>query len=309
MTLRYQSNWVLGAFIPALYVIVELAYNYQLTNTAAETVSEETLVGLEFWGRLISGIGLGLLIYRLSLARLATKLLPLIICLIGGVVVMWNAQRELTDYLVETADTTDKSAAVALAVLAKDAANGNLTTLKGQPIVDKELTALEKKTVMALFPAAALHSDDRMEQIKTWLKEIPVNYEVDHSPEFTPEIAYKNLIVPPIALGLSIFFAILNFALLLSFLVERVYKKHQLLLRSFIFSALVVLSAFETRGFIGSDGYRDSLRTGLWQNKLILGLLVEWSGSASPSWGEISEFASEGLLFGYSFKKPSWSPL
>ena len=309
MTLRFQSNWALGALIPAFYVIVELAFNYQLTNTASETVSEETLVGLEFWGRLISGIGLGLLIYRLNLAKLTSKLLPLILCLIGGVIVMWNVQRELTDYLIETANPADKSAAVALAVLAKDAAAGNLTTLKGQPIVDRELTAFEKKSVMALFPAAALHSDDRVEQINSWIEKIPTNYEVDHSPEFTPEIAYKNLIVPPIALGLSILFAILNFSLLLSFLIERVYKKHQLLFRSLIFSALVVLSAYQTRGFTGSDGYRESLRTGLWQNKLILALLVEWSGSASLSWGEISEFASERLLFGYSFKKPSWSPL
>lgn len=84
MTLRFQSNWALGALIPALYVIVELAFNYQLTNTASETVSEETLVGLEFWGRLISGIGLGLLIYRLNLAKLTSKLLPLILCLIAA---------------------------------------------------------------------------------------------------------------------------------------------------------------------------------------------------------------------------------
>ena len=308
MTLRNQSNWLFGAAIPALYLVVELSFNYQLTNIAAETVSDETLIGLEFWGRLISGVGLGLLVYRLGFARFISKLLPLTVCLIGGVIIMWNVQRELTEYLVSTANPADKSVAVALSVLAKDAAAGNLTTLKGQPIVDEQLTSLERRAVMALFPAAALHSENRIEQIDNWLKKTPTSYEVDNSPEFTPEVAYKNLIVPPIALGLSIFFALLNFALLISFFIEKFVKGSRLLLRTVIFGTLVMMTIYETRGLIGSNGYRDSLRAGLWHHKPILGALVEWSGSASPAWSEVSEFTSGYILLGYSFKKPSWSP-
>ena len=93
---RDFSQWILGALIPLVYLVLELGFHYQLINITAETVNDDTLSGLEFWGRVISGVGLGLTIYRLSLAKLTNKLLPLTLCLVGGIIVMWNVQRELT---------------------------------------------------------------------------------------------------------------------------------------------------------------------------------------------------------------------
>lgn len=305
----FRTNWISGAVVPAIYLALELAFNFQLTNIAANTVSDQTLAGLEFWSRIISGIGLGLLIYRLILNRLTHKVIPLIICLIVGVTLMWNVQRELTEYLVKSALPADKTAAVALSILAADAADGHLKTLKGDSIVGKDINSLERRAVMALFPAAALHSENRTEQIESWLRQKPKAYESHYSYQFDAENAYKNLIIPPIALGLSILFAVLNLALLISYVVERYYKRNPLVLRLLIFSALVILSIQGAEDFISSDGYQKSLRPGLWESKPVLAVLVEWSGSAIPTWGSISEFSSEVLLFGYSFKKPSWSPL
>ncbi len=59
-------HWIFGALIPLVYLVIELGFHYQLINITAETVNDETLSGLEFWGRAISGFGLGLTIYRLS---------------------------------------------------------------------------------------------------------------------------------------------------------------------------------------------------------------------------------------------------
>ena len=195
---------------------------------------------------------------------------------------------------------------MALSVLATQAAEGGLKTLKEQPLVSPEITPFEKKLVKALFPAAALHSDDRTEQINSWIEQVPANPAAIYPTYFTPENAFKNLIVPPIAIGLSVFFAILNLSLLISFFVEIIYKKYRLVLRALILSLLILISTLTTQGSILSDGYEGSMRSGLWKSDPALAFLVEWSGLASPAWGGISRFASETLLGGYSFGRPRW---
>jgi hypothetical protein len=303
---RDLSQWIFGALVPLVYLVIELGFHYQLINITAETVNDDTLSGLEFWGRVISGVGLGLTIYRLSFAKFANKLLPLALCLVGGIIVMWNVQRELTQYLVDSANTEDKIASVALSVLATQAAEGSLKTLKGQPLVSPEITPFEKNLVKALFPAAALHSDDRTEQINSWLDQVPANPAAIYPTYFTPENAFKNLIIPPIAIALSVFFAILNLSLLISFFVEIVYEKYRLVLRALILSLLFLIFTLPTQGGISSVGYEGSMRLGLWKSDPALALLVEWSGLASPAWGSLSRFASQTLLGGYSFGKPGW---
>ena len=303
---RDLSQWIFGALIPLVYLVIELGFHYQLINITAETVNDETLSGLEFWGRVISGVGLGLTIYRLSLAKLTNKLLPLALCLVGGIIVMWNVQRELTHHLIDSANVEDKIASVALSVLATQAAEGGLKTLTGQPVVSPEITSFERKLVTALFPAAALHSDDRAEQINAWLDQVPANPAAIYPTYFTPENAFKNLIVPPIAIGLSVFFAILNLSLLISFFVEIIYEKYRLVLRALILSLLILISTQPTQRGIRSDGYEGSMRSGLWKSDPALALLVEWSGLASPTWGGVSKFASQTLLGGYAFGKPRW---
>ena len=159
------------------------------------------------------------------------------------------------------------------------------------------------------FPAAALHSDDRTEQINAWLDQVPVNPTAIYPTYFTPENSFKNLIVPPIAIGLSIFFALVNLSLLISFFIEIIYIKYRRVLRAFVLTFLLLISTQWTQGLFHASGYEDSMRSGLWNNDPALALLVEWSGFASPVWGSVSQFVSQTLLGGYSFRKPTWFAL
>jgi hypothetical protein len=52
---RDYARWIFGAIVPLIYLVIELGFHYQLINITAETVNDETLSGLEFWGRVISG--------------------------------------------------------------------------------------------------------------------------------------------------------------------------------------------------------------------------------------------------------------
>lgn len=84
--------WVLYVFT-FFYIAVEFGFNYQLLNLTVDFVAEDVLLGLEFWGRVISGIGLSL-------------------------VLMWNVQKMLTDYLVDQASLEDKKSPYYLRFLA-----------------------------------------------------------------------------------------------------------------------------------------------------------------------------------------------
>ena len=303
---RPGIGWVFSVIIPAIYLIVELGFNDQLIDLSAGTVQDDVLAGLEFWGRVISGIGFGLIIYRITLRRRPHRVLQLLVCLGVGVVVMWHLQRELTDALVAAARPDDKMAAVALSALARPAGDGELKTLRGEPILSEKVDVFERKTVMALFPAAALHVENRQEQLAQWLGNIGVAQEPTEIPEHVKENAYKNLIVPPIAIGLSIFFALFNLALLIGSLASLLRKSIRPWAASVSFAALIAISMLPANPLIDSEGYRDSLAPGLWEQKMPLALLVEWSVKATPTWWPVSSFSHRFLLLGYSFRKPQW---
>ncbi len=299
-----QRHWVYGIVIPAIYVIVELGFNHRLITVASNTVNDDVLSGLEFWGRVISGVGLGLALYRIRRLRLANRLTKFALCIGIGIFTMWHVQSSLTNYLVESASVEDKRAAVGLAALAEAAAAGQLKTLSEDPLITETLDSFQEKTVMALFPAASLHVINRDEQIGQWLYQVYENLIPSEAVEFSPDIAYRNLIVPPIAIGLSIFFALFNLALVIGFFVPAAFHRARISTVSAIFLSLILISLQQGGFFLNSSGYRHSMRSSLWQTKPLLALLVEWSGRAAPTWGIFSGISHRVFMLGYEFRKP-----
>lgn len=103
-----KFNWWALYFFTLFYIAFEFAFNYQLLNLTVDFASEDILLGLEFWGRVISGVGLSLILYRLSTPLNIFSGLHYVFCLIVGVALMWNVQKMLTNYLVEQASLEDK---------------------------------------------------------------------------------------------------------------------------------------------------------------------------------------------------------
>ena len=299
-----HRHWVFGIPIPTIYVIIELGFKHQLVTVASDTVNEEVLSGLEFWGRVISGIGLGLALYRIRRFRLVNRLTKLTLCLGLGVLTMWHVQSALTDYLVASASPEDKRAAIGLAALADAAATGQLKTLTDDPLITEHLDSFQEKTVMALFPAASLHVIDRDEQIARWLNEVYQDATPSEAVEFSPDAAYRNLIVPPIAIGLSIFFALFNLALVIGFFARTAFHRARISTVTGVFLVLILISVQQGGWFFSSPGYRHAMRSSLWQTKPLLALLVEWSGRAAPTWGVVSGISHRFFMFGYQFRKP-----
>jgi hypothetical protein len=297
------------------YLLVELAFNHRLLMLSSGTLDNQALRGIEIWGRIISGVGLGLLIWNFAMGRLLPRLPGLAALLLSlglGVLCMWHVQRAVIDYWVEQAPAQDKQIALALGMLAPTASLGQLHTGHG-PLMGPPASEGLRLTVASLFPASALHAAQRDELVLAWTRQMGAGFGAQDLARASPELvdnAYRNLIVPPLALGLSLLFALLNLAQLAYALL----RSAALLLRlqwgrhgwfqSALALALVGFSATLGNGYVDSEAFRLDLRPGLWRNDPLLALLTDWGLHAVPPWFTLAEWAHKSVLLNASFKLP-----
>jgi len=308
-----KFNWWALYFFTFFYVAVEFGFNYQMLDLTVDFASEDILLGLEFWGRVISGVGLSLVFYRLSSGMNIFNSLRYVLCLIVGIALMWNVQKMLTDFLVEQANLEDKKISLLLAVLGSKAADGSLATLSGNPIVSQQLLEQDRKITASLFSAIALYAPNRKEQIAAWNGSSPEQIQLLLATDYTDAQlanAYRNLIIPPLTLGISIFFALLNLAqwagMTLSILEKR-WEISPWIIRVFttlIFIALLLFSLLAASPFADSRAYQEELKKPLYENDYFLGILTAISAHAVPNWYFLSKACNQYVLGGVQLKRP-----
>lgn|GEM_PF-325173 len=296
-----------------VYVCVEFGFNYQLLNISVDFVSDEVLLGLEFWGRILSGVGLSLVLYRSAISQRFPKILRPLNCLILGVSLMWNVQKFLTDYLVNQASLEDKEVSLILATLTSKAADGMLTTQSGNGFFLNETREQDRKIAASLFPAIALYSPNRLEQVAAWsdmsANQIKGLLALNDS-ESRLSNAYRNLIIPPLTLGISIFYAILNLAQWLGMTLRIFQKRLRIsnlqirLVTSTIFLIFVLYSFIAPSSFANSKAYQEELNQTLFANHLVLAALTNISAYAVPNWYFFSKFCYQYVLGGVQLKRP-----
>lgn len=300
-------------FFTFFYIAIEFGFNYQLLNLTVDFASEETLLGLEFWGRVISGIGLSLVLYRSSSGLKIFNGLRYILCLILGIALMWNVQKMLTDYLVEQANLEDKEVSLLLATLSPKAAEGSLATLSGNLIINEPLSEQDRKITASLFPAIALYAPNRNEQIAAWNGTTPQQIQLLLAMNYTEaqiSNAYRNLLIPPLTLGISIFFALLNLAQWVRMTIG-IFQKHWGISTWFLrlstpisFTVLLLFSFLVETAFADSRAYQDELIKPLYKNNYFLGVLTTISAHAVPNWYFLSKACNQYVLGGVQLKRP-----
>ena len=308
-----RLNWWFFYIFTFFYVALEFGFNYQLLNLTVDFASEETLLGLEFWGRVISGVGLSLVLYRLSSDLKIFNGLRYVLCLIVGITLMWNVQKMLTDYLVDQASLEDKEVSLLLAALSPKAAGGSLATLSGNLIINEPLSEQDRKIATSLFPAIALYAPNRNEQIAAWNGTTPQQIQLLLAMNYTEaqlSNAYRNLVIPPLTLGISIFFALLNLAQWVGMTVGIVQKHWGIstwfirLTTAITFIVLLLFSLLVETPFADSRAYQDELKKSLYENDYFLGVLTTISAHAVPNWYFLSKACNQYVLGGVQLKRP-----
>ncbi len=313
MTLRNLTTLA----VPAVYLVIEFSFNHRLMTLTAYMVDDSVLLGLEFWGRLLSGIGLGLLMFRWSRNRLGMNqsglltLTRLALSLLLGIVLMWNVQQSITSHWVDSATAEDKQVAWVLGSLGPRAAEGKLTTLQGDALLQRKPNQPERQLLASLFAAASLHTERRLEQIAAWAGAGEVGELLKWQASLAPEQldnAFRNLIIPPLTLGFSLFFALFNLAQLSASLLPRMSEARRRWAAGLLLALLVALSVHHDSPFLDSPGYQRSMQPNLWAADKSLGLLTEWSFRSVALWQPLSAWLHEHPLQGFDFNRPFLAP-
>lgn len=310
---KVTSNWWLLYFFTLAYTSVEFAFNFQLLNISVDLVSDDVLLGLEFWGRILSGLGLSLVLYRNSTAVKISNGLRYALCLVIVIALMWHVQKWITDYLVTQASIEDKEVSLILAMLSTKAAEGKLKTKAANTFFTEPAQEQDRKIAASLFPALALYAPNRIEQVSTWSEMSPGQIKgllALNDSEVRLSNAYRNLIIPPLTLGISIFFALLNLAQWLGMNL-RIFQSRlgisslQIrLVTSCLFIVLLLYSFISPSSFANSAAFKEELNPALLANDPVLAVLTNISAHAVPNWYFLSSWCHDNVLGGIQLKRP-----
>ena len=304
-----DQAWFAGVLV--LYALVELSFNHRMLELTDMVLSNSDLDGVQFWGRIIAGFGLSMLLLRWLDLRMAHRWQAVLLSFAVGMTLMWHFQKMVIDHLVETAPVAEKKLSVYLLNIADLGAAGQLR-YKGEPLGTPDMPPSVRETVKTLLPAAALgtHITDFEARESGWANQAPALPLA--ATDDMLDNAYRNTITPPIALGLSSFFGLLNLAQglglgVLIVLRQRGHprwagwlRRHLLIITAALTLGLTALHQDE---FIHSSGYAQQLSPVMWQHNAALAVFIAWNLRAETAWYPLSNWAHHHLLGGFMFAK------
>lgn len=299
----------------AAYTVLELSFNHRLLEVAQAITSGLDATGaqaMERWARVVSGLGLGLLLMRWLQRWIPSRFWLVLSCIAAGLLVMWHLQKAVVDAIVASADNKDLQMSVHAHLSTGEALKGRIE-LRGQPILSAPASGELRQLMGALWPSSVLGlSPEDLESVSGavqliggWSAPIPSGEQMRH--------AYRKAVMMPVALGSSLLFGLLNLCQLMAGLVIlllswlRAERLRQLSER-WLLHGLVVLcmsmSWWPGNVWVDSSGYREIARPALWQELPVLAPFVEWSLRAELAWSDPVAWFHRHLLRDFDFRDP-----
>lgn len=305
--------WFLGLL--AAYAVLELSFNHRLLEVAsgAMTADKAThLHDLEIWARVVSGLGLALLLMRWLDRVIRSRVVLVLACCAMGLLLMWHLQKALVDAIVARADHEDMRMSVLSHISTGEALKGRIE-LRGQPVLPGPVTAELRPVMNALWSSSVLGlAPDDLDATSGaaqlaggWMMTAPSLQQMRD--------AYRKAVMTPVALGASLLFGLLNlcqlFAGLSVWLMVRLGAAGlQQRTESWLLPAWVLLclglSWWPGNVWVDSPGYTLVARPALWQAKPFLAPFVDWSLRAEPAWSDPVAWVHRELLGDFDFRDP-----
>lgn len=299
----------------ACYALLELSFNHRLLELAGDlqlTTTVDQLHDIELWGRVVSGLGLALLLMRWLDRFVKSRIWLLLLCCSLGVSTMWHLQKALVDAIVARADQQDLIMSWRSQLSTQEALNGRILlrgeTLLGSPApaeIRPVMSALWASSVAGLSPDDLDSSSGAAQLISGFF-----------APQITPEqlsAAYRKTVMTPVVLGASLLFGLLNLCQFFAGLVALVLTlaRQDAWLQRFKFCLLpsmivlcMGLSWWPGNVWTNSPAYQRVASPALWADKPYLAAFVEWSVRAEPAWADSVAWVHSALLQDFEFKVP-----
>lgn len=302
-------------FLLACYTVLELSFNHRLLELAGDLQWNTTSVQLndiEIWGRIVSGLGLALLLMRWLDNWVRSRVLLLLMCCALGLFSMWHMQKALVDAIVARADEQDLSMSWKSQMSTQEALNGRIL-LRGETLLNSPappdirpvMSALWASSVAGLYPED-LDSDSGASQLMSRF----------FAPQISPSqrlAAYRKTVMTPVVLAASLTFGLLNLCqlfagcftwLLMAFGQDQLLKRCKPWLLPVLTVWCVALSWWPGNVWTTSPAYQRVASPALWADKPYLAPFVEWSVRAEPAWADSVAWVHRALLQDFEFKMP-----
>lgn len=299
----------------AAYAVLELSFNHRLLELAGDLQRSATaaqLNDIELWGRLVSGLGLALLLMRWLDGLFKSRLLLLLLSCFMGLVCMWHVQKTLVDTIVSRADEQDLWMSWYSQLSTQEALNGRMR-LKGEVLLSSPAPAEILPVMSALWASSLAGLSPEDLDSESGAAQLMSGF-------FAPQISqqqltavYRKTVMTPVALGASLLFGLLNVCQFFAGLVVLVLQlaRQEAWLkgcRFWLMPALsvvcVALSWWPGNTWTTSAAYQRVASPALWQDKPYLAPFVEWSVRAEPAWADPVAWLHSTLLQNFEFRMP-----
>lgn len=318
--MRHSSNPSASLFLQpwfllllAGYAVLELSFNHRLLELAggmSTGIDAVRVQAMERWARVVSGLGLALLLMRWLDRFMASRLLLLCVSVFAGVLFMWHAQMALVDAIVSSADEQDMQMSLQAHLSTPEALKGRVE-LRGLPVLDGPVSqqlqpvmgALWSSSVLGLEPEDLEVTAGAVQLASRWITVPPTASQLRD--------AYRKAVMLPVALGTSLFFGLLNlcqmFAGVALYVLSRIGAvRWQRSIQRLLLPMLVLVCAsgswWTGNAWVDSPGYSQVARPALWQSKPYLAPFVEWSLRAEPAWSDPVAWVHRELLMNFDFR-------
>jgi len=297
----------------AAYSVVELSFNHRLLELAGDlhlSMTELRMHNIEIWGRLVSGMGLSLLLMRWLDTRLRSRLVLICVSCLVGFTTMWYVQKQLVDTIVARADQEDLMMSLKAQTTTQEALNGRVL-LRGEAFTEGPTPEDLQPVVGALWASSVLGLSPEDIEVNSGAAQLMSNF---FMPNFTPQQLrniYRKTVMTPVALGASLFFGLINlcqlFAGMIGLLMLAMHEASRLRrwqpwLLPAITLVCLALSWWPDNAWVASSGYDQVARVALWQEKPFLAPFVEWSLRAEPAWADPIAWLHQQVLRDFPFE-------
>ena len=297
------------------YAVLELSFNHRLLELAGDlqlTTTPEQLHDIELWGRVVSGLGLALLLMRWLDRFVKSRVLLLLLCCAVGLGTMWHLQKTLVDAIVARADQQDLMMSWRSQLSTQEALNGRIL-LRGETLLGSPAPADIRPVMGALWASsvAGLSPDDL--DSNSGAAQLMSGF---FAPKIPPEqlsAAYRKTVMTPVVLGASLLFGLLNlcqfFAGLVALMMglagqDGLLQRCKFWLLPSMIALCMGLSWWPGNVWTTSPAYTLVASPALWADKPYLAPFVEWSVRAEPAWADSVAWVHSALLQDFEFKVP-----
>lgn len=297
------------------YAVLELSFNHRLLVLAADPTGADALSSLramEQWARVVSGLGLALLLVRWLDRRIRSRLVLVLLSATIGLVTMWHLQKALVDAIVASAHEEEMRMSVHAVLSTPQALHGRIA-LAGQEVLTAPARGDLRRVMGALWPSSVLGLSPEDLEPTAGAVQMIGPWAVPVLSEERLRSAYRRVVMTPVALGASLLFGLLNLCQLLAALTAMVAARTlpgqtAQRLRPWVLPGWVVvcasLSWWPANAWVDSPGYRQVAQPALWQHQPMLAPFVEWSLRAELAWSDPVAWVHRQLMADYDFRAP-----